>query len=301
MTPASEFLDVPLTVGGNAANTAALLPDRKMLGPKPPPRAELPADICGMGVTLRIGRAPLALDLAQLYTATGRDFPPEYDAASPHRLVLLMFTVGVLNEGSFERIRRFGLRVMLPPDPRYRIFDLLPRQELLTRFEANLEGRANLECRADLGIDGQVELPAEASPLPLPLGLPFGVSAAAGVTARVIGRLSFAVHSRLVDAIGDGDTQAQWVLTRQDLPLDGRTHRFGMVVSVPVAETEVKPKVNVYAIVSRLSSLHTWPVRLEDPDWHELKARIEGPPPAASTPAPTTSPPPPAAKRRKGS
>ncbi len=191
-------------------------------------------------------------------------------------LLWSLLAVGVLNEGSYERIRRIGLRVQLQDDPRVRIFDMFPRSELISLLQGGLQ------CHLDVQMDGQVEVASD-TPLDLfQVGLPFGVSVSAGTGGWLVGRLSFAVYSRVVDVIGIGDNQGQWVLTRQDKPLEGKTHLFGLVVSARKAARALGLKASVYAIVSKLTSLYTWPVRLEQPDWIDLPVLISDTVPRAT-------------------
>ena len=267
----SEFIQINLSADRDAMNATALVPEvAEHLGgndrPAPP---ELPADVRSANVMLRIGRCPIVLDLAAVYAASGRELPPEYAIASPHRLCLIILAVGLLNEGSFERVARIGLRVQLPNDRRFQILSMFPRPELIRVIEGGLT------CHADIQMDGQAEVSSDSPLGVLNTGLPFGVSVSAGAGGWLLGRVSFAVYSRVVDAVGICDSQGQWVLTRQDKPLDGRSHLFGLVVSVPRRASVLELKANVYAILSNLTSLYTWPVRLEQPNWTDLTVLIQ--------------------------
>ncbi len=87
-----DFTDIALSVAQDAVNAAALIPEGEthLGGAEEPPPLRLPAEIEGVYVTLRIGRRPIAFDLASLYTAAGKSLPPQYAIASPHRLPALV-------------------------------------------------------------------------------------------------------------------------------------------------------------------------------------------------------------------
>ncbi len=266
-----EWDDIHLMADRHAVNKDALVPElgQHLGGKTEVSPLQLPADVRGVNITLRICERPYAVDLAALCADAKQALPPEYAAAIPHRLCLILIAVSVMNEGSYERIQRIGLQVQLPDDPRVRIFGMFPQPELVSVIQGELT------CCADVQIDGQANVPAE-----LPLGcvqirLPFGVSVQTGAGGRFVGRFSFSVYSRAVAAVGLGDSQAQWVITRHDRPLDGHPHLFGLIVSTRKVARALMLKANVYAIVSNVTSLYTFPIRLQQPVWKDIPVRIE--------------------------
>lgn len=270
MNDATDYEYLDLSGPENGVNLAAVLPEpTRHLGGEPLPPPRLPGEVEGASLRLRIGRRPIALDLRAVYDAVDRPVPEEYAARRRrHKLCLVILSVGVLNEGSYESLRRLGLRVQFPDDPRIRIFDMFPRPELVTLFEGGLT------FRADLRMDGQAEPPGASEP-----GKSFrlepGPILNATAAGWVAGRLSFAVYSRVVDAVGVGDFQGQWVLRRQDKPLHGKDLLFGLVVSAPKDSDALALQASVYAVVTNLSTLFTFPVRLEQKNWTDLAVEIQ--------------------------
>ena len=236
--PADE---VTVLSAANALNDALEVPPRKrVLGETP--------DIDQGKVFIRAGSRPIALDVVDFYIRSSRATPPELQQlAMEYRLILLIHTVSVIKDPGWVSVARLGFQVRFPDTPRITVHDVIPR----ARFVDRLSGHLGWTFGGDLNASGKFELPPVESPIgaAIPMDLGGHASVKAGVEAALAGRISFAVASPEIQAIGSGDSFSQWEITKDSGPLEGE-HVFMQILLVPeTIKKKLKYDVRVSATI----------------------------------------------------
>jgi hypothetical protein len=230
--------------------------------------AEPDLAVNGEEVTIRVGSRPRGWNLAKLYKKQNRELPPELDVLRDgYDIWLVMNVVNVMKEPGSHNVRRLGLEVKYDEDDGIAIADVFPRTSFLNVVKGTIEGQI------DAGIDfggHLVPAPVGASvgdALPLSAGASLKVSTKASMLAT----LSMTIVTPLVEAIGNGDSFAKWVLTRHDKPLLGE-HTFYQVLLVSPLTTRLEYEARVSATI-------TWYGLVESPrrtGWIKLTCDLHG-------------------------
>jgi hypothetical protein len=112
---------------------------------------------------------------------------------------------------------------------------------------------ADVACSADLDLSAGAKLPGGMTDLMNEFGgaaeLGGGAKFQASGGANIAGRISLAVVTTTIAAIGEGDTHSQWVLHRKDRPLIGN-HCFVQVALVPPVVKQMSMECRVSAAVT---------------------------------------------------
>jgi hypothetical protein len=230
-------------------------------------------DIRKNNVTVRIGSTPIVIDLVQIYQRSGRQLPADLAFfADSYRMWMIQYHVNAMEEPGRDRIRQLGFEVRLPEGerhPEFTVVSVLPQTAFVTRLQ--VDGR--LECSADLDLSAGAKLPGAVTELvkELDVGAELGGAAKFQVSsgAKIAGRISFAVVTATIAAIGEGDTYSQWVLQREDRPLTGG-HCFVQVALVPEVVKQVSVECRVSAVVT--SAFGLFPDKRRS-GWTKLRCR----------------------------
>lgn len=222
-------------------------------------------DIRDKHVRLRIGNRPLARNLRVLYKLSNRKLPEDLEVFMSYDIWLLTHAVSVIQEDGFKKIQQVGYQMCFPDDPKVTVIEMLPQ----TRFIRKIG--TSLESETDIKISGQASVPDSLTQLLDHVdGLSFGGKLTVCNHANIAIRLSFAVMSPVVLAVGVGDSNSEWVFTRQQQPLLGDQLMIQLVLTPKYLE-KLNFRARVYATISTFNFL---PVRLKS-NWIELECELK--------------------------
>lgn len=245
MTTHAEPLNFVLTSSDAVDSGLEIPPAQREFGSKPDLTVE-------DQIFIRLGSRPLSWDLVSLYQRTHRELPPALDVLrGGYDIWLVSNTVSVMKEPGKRNVRRLGLEVRYGDDAGISIADVFPRTSFLNIVRG--KGQTQLTATIDFGGHLAAADVAPADLRPLTADARFAISAKADVLAT----LSLSIVTPLVEAVGNGDSFAQWVLTRHDLPLLG-DHSFFQVLLV-------SPQTRHLSFEARISATVTLYGLLESP------------------------------------
>jgi hypothetical protein len=217
-------------------------------------------DVAFGALKFRIGRRPSASNLWEVYQTANLPQPEKdrIEVYNGYQQWLVVQAVGIIRDGGYERIDALGIEISFATKSRVAIRALFPQ----TQFITNLEGSIGLNCTANLNLSGSLS-PSDLGTMlgkELPLTIPFasaGASFKVSGQANLVGRLSFAVCTPLITAIGTNDNECRWRFERDRQPLVG-DHLLAMVVRAPRRETNLDYTVRISAEVSTQTTLWPW-------------------------------------------
>jgi len=245
MPTESSSAEIELTLNEALNSNLDSKPGQRLFGNAP--------DIEKNNITVRIGANPIVVDLVRLYQQRDRKLPEELTFYPDHyRLWMITHHVNVAEEPGHNQVRQLVFEARLPDkgrQPEFTIVSVLPQTEFVTKLQVN----QTIECSADLDLSAGAKLPDALTQL---LDQFDGaVSGTAGAklqlsnTSRIIGRLSFAVATPTISAIGEGDTYCHWMLRKVDRSLTGG-HSFVQIALVPEVVKRVSMECRVSAVIS---------------------------------------------------
>lgn len=240
---------IEVTLGPSEAFDKALLvpPNGRKLGPDS--GRDLPFD----NIRIRVHRRPVAYNLRHLFELSDRPLPENYGVFNAYDLWLLQHSFSVVREGGYKHVQQIGIHVRLPETPRYTVLNILPKTEFVKH------GSLGLGLEADVAVDGRVSIPQ----VSLKDGyLVKELSAGGRITlipeASFVGRISFALISPSIQAVGVGDNESMWVFERTygSDPLWGE-QTVMQVVLAPRRRKKIAITTSIYATVSCFGVVNT--------------------------------------------
>lgn len=173
------------------------------------------ADIEKGALRVRVGRRPIAMNLASLYRRRGRAVPEEYQVYEGHNIWLLNHCVGILRERGALDASHVYYEIELADD-RAIITEVLPQPKFLQA------GAGGTRCEAEIRLNGRAVPVDDREREPLQTdNMFFGAELNSSVGDDVVGRVSFPVLTPHLQAAGAGDATGHWVLERSKEPFSG--------------------------------------------------------------------------------
>lgn len=242
-------LDVLLTPENALDPDLLVPPTERHLGPEP----QIERD----NVEVRIGRRPFVRSLRALYESSGRQVPPGMEIYEAYQLWLLTHAVSVLKEPGRRDVRRLGYEVAFPDEPRVTVVELFPQSRFVKKLGAEVE--SSLVFEAGVELNGQAAPPEALTELmkqvhPLSFGGKAAAKAEIATKGEFVARLSFAVMTPIIEAVGVGDDYSQWVFTKDARPLVG-DHIMMQVLLVPSGLRELEFRARVSATTTTFNLL----------------------------------------------
>ncbi|MGA2136963.1 MAG: hypothetical protein ABSH50_32125 [Bryobacteraceae bacterium] len=173
------------------------------------------ADIERGALRVRIGRRPIAMNIAALYRKRGRPVPDEYNIYEGYNIWLLNHSVGILRGRGALDASHVHYEIEFN-DERAIITEVLPQPKFLRA------GPGGPRCEAEIRLNGRA-VPSpddDADPAPAE-NIFFGAELNPFVGDEVVGRVSFPVLTPHLQAAGAGDAVGQWILERAGEPFSG--------------------------------------------------------------------------------
>lgn len=215
-------------------------------------------------IRIKIGERPIARDLRTLYQLTKRELPGNLEVFRSYRLWMVTHAVSIVDQATIRSVRQVGYQMRLPNEPCVTVVEMFPQ----TRFVKKVEGK--WETRADLEIDGKASVPDTVTELLDHFeGLTLGGKVTIATKVGLIGRLSFAVFTPVVQAVGVGDRQSEWIFERSDEPLIG-DQLMVQILLVPKHVDRVEFEARAHAVVSTFNLI---PTRLNS-EWIPLACSL---------------------------
>lgn len=197
-----ELLDVELTLDDAFDPRTFVAPSQRKLG-------GTGADVESKRIRFRVGRRPVARNLRRLYEIGDRKMPTGLEVFDAYDLWLLENHFSVLKEGGFEYVQQVGMQVRLAETPRCTVLSVLPKTEFVKHVGVDLR------AEADVAVDGRLSVPDVAVEfLSTFEELSAGGRLSLSSSASVVGRISFALMSTAIQAIGVGDNESTWCFER---------------------------------------------------------------------------------------
>ena len=242
-------LDILLTPEDAVDPDLLVPPSERHLGAKP----QIEQD----NIEIRIGQRPFVRSLRALYESSDRDVPPGMEIFTSYKLWLLTHAVSVVKEPGRKDIRRLSYEVSFPEEPRVTVVEVLPQSRFVKKVGAELESRFVFE--AGVKLNGQVAPPESITELmkqvhPLSFGGKAEAKAEIATKGDFVGRLSFAVLTPVIEAIGVGDDYSHWAFTKDIKPLIG-DHIMMQVILVPKNLKELQFRARVSATTTTFNLL----------------------------------------------
>jgi hypothetical protein len=203
---------------------------------------------------LSVGNRPFARSLRKLYALRGEKMPPEM-AALRGEVYLVTHAIGLLSRDGKQGVDALTYRASFG-DPGSTV-ELFPN----TRFKEFFSTTTQFE--AGLSADGHAKLPSQIGELAADV-INLGASAELhlGTKAGVVGKLSMAVKSPTIQAVGHASNEVTWQLAREDDPLLG-DQILVQTVLVPRGAERLTYRIQASAVI--------------DPGWFRSPVRIETP------------------------
>jgi len=234
------YQEVPLRVVP-AGRFAMADPTQRKLGRGDPPDGSS-RDAYEEDIRCRIGRSPIAWDVASLLKARDLSVPKEYRLLSDRKVWIVQYSFGLYEDRGLARCLEVGFEVRILGQEYASILELFPG----TRFAHLI--RANGELNLDVTLAGEGRASAEAPASPLGHAA-VKTAFEADVRGEVAGRLRLAVPTVLVSSTGIGDTRAEWMFTRQERPLIGDITVLQSVL-IPRTTKELSLEARAYAVIA---------------------------------------------------
>jgi hypothetical protein len=231
-------------------------------------------DVAQDRVEIRIGSRPICYDLARLFHEAKQEPSPGMKVLSAHfSLWLLLNTVSVLSEPGGKKVDYLDFEISFPEEPYVTVVDLLPQTEFVTAFRVG--GSARLECSASFDFSGDQpgtfasSTLLEAARTVLEMS---GVDGKVEVSAKagVMGKLSFAVRTAKIQAVGAGDHYSRWILKKDENSLIGQ-HAFAQILLTSSVLGEVNYDARVGITMATFFSLP----KMRRSEWKKLSVTLK--------------------------
>ena len=224
-------------------------PSERHSGPK--------ADVEKDNIEVRIGYSPFAYSLGELYERAGRQLPPDMEVFRSYRIWVVRHTISVSKEPGNKDVRHLKYEVRFPREPKVTIKEVFPQTQFVDKFKVDLNNEFLFE--AGINLEGEASPPqAVTEMLEHTESLSFGGKADAklklSTSNKVVGRLSFAVKTPIIQATGTGDYYSQWQFTKYEQPLIGE-HKTIQILLVPKNVDELSFKARVSATITTFNML----------------------------------------------
>lgn len=171
-----------------------------------------------------------------------------------------------MHEPGSREVRRLGLEVKYKDESGVSIADVFPKTTLLNVLSGEITG----ELTAAIDFGGHLSAtPISAGSAELPVELGGGARLHVAGKAEVLATVSLSLVTPIVEAIGDGDSFAQWMLTRHKVPLWG-DHAFFQVLLVPPGIRSLSYEARVSARVTRYGVVES----VRRSGWIELRCQL---------------------------
>ncbi|MHC2069747.1 hypothetical protein ACYFX5_19925 [Bremerella sp. T1] len=242
-----EFLDISLSAREAFDENLLVAPSARKFG------SEDGGDLPLEDIRFRIHRRPVAYNFRSLLAKSSKTIPDNFGVFDAYDIWLIEHTFSVVKMGGYKHVEQVGIHVSLPTSPRFTVLNVLPKSEFVTHLKLG----AGIE--ADIAVDGRLAVPESA----LNDLLEFEELTAGGrltfsPEVSLVGRVSFSLISRTVQAVGGGDNESLWIFER---PFGG-TPMFGeqtvvQVVLSPRRRKTIKLKTSLFATVSLFGVMNT--------------------------------------------
>jgi len=221
------------------------------------------ADIEKGSLRVRIGRRPIAMDIASLYRRRGRAVPDEYMVFEGHNIWLLNHSVGILRGRGALDPSHVHYEIEFADD-RAIITDVLPQPKFLR------QGTGGLRCEAEIRLNGRAVPAAEAEANPAPAdNIMFGAELNPFVGDDTVGRVSFPVLTPNLQAAGAGDMIGQWILERSGEPFSGDQSLMELVL----LDRHIRRLSCRVRVSASVTSFFGFPLKMRG-DWVQLDVNL---------------------------
>jgi len=229
---------VELELKASPFGDLTIAPGERHFGP-----SALPDEIQVNGLRIGIGDRPLPRNLRKLYEKSHAEIPPDLAVFDSYDLWLIPHSVGILRKFGSAKVKSVGYEADFQDAEQVYTLDMLPQ----TRFVSFVGGE--LKAEADVGVEGHAQLPETARAFLNSLeSLGGDASLRFSSEAKLLGRISFAVMSPVVQSIGVGRQRISWQLDVDEKPLLG-DQMLLQTIAVPAGTPEVKFKAKAYALI----------------------------------------------------
>lgn len=233
-----EYEDVVLDA--NCALDPELLvpPKKRKFGEKP--------DIQSGQIRIRIHRRPEARNLRALYESSGKKLPPGLDVFLAYDIWVISTSISVFPDSNARHVRELGYEIEFPDKrdgPRITVLELFPETKFITRVETGFEALADFQIGAEATLPEGNELTGNVEN--------FGLNAKLSVSTKMKAacRIGLSIRTRSVVAVGKGDCRSEWLLKKEDDPLEG-DFSFILVLLTPRVPRALKFRARAYATVA---------------------------------------------------
>jgi hypothetical protein len=191
-------------------------------------------------IELRIGDRPFARSMRKMFEHAGKQLPPEV-AALKGDTYLITHAIGVVASSNAGSIDTIGYEASFA-EPGSTL-ELFPT----TRFKEYL--KADLGFEAGISADGYAKLPNQLGELSKAvLNVGAGAEVQFGTDASVLGKLTFAVKSPKIQAVGTASSKVSWEFDKDENPLVGDQVMIQTVV-VPKGQESLTFNMQAFAML----------------------------------------------------
>ncbi|MGC4052814.1 MAG: hypothetical protein QM757_26080 [Paludibaculum sp.] len=220
------------------------------------------ADIETGALRVRVGRRPIALNVATLYRRRGRPVPEEYLVYEGHNIWLLNHSVGILRDRGALDASHVHYEMEFANEQAV-ITEILPQPRFLRT------GSAGHRCEAEIRLNGRA-VPAEEETVVGPTeNLFFGAQMQMLAGDATVGRVSFPVLTPNLQASGAGDSTGQWILERAGEPISGDQTMMELVL----LDRHVKRLKCRVRVSASMTTVFGFPKRVRA-DWLDLDVEL---------------------------
>lgn len=216
-------------------------------------------------IRMYIGSNPIAFNLKELYKKSKKEIPPEIQIFKSYNVFIINHTVGVIQEGGWEKVKQVGYRMRFSAENEVTVLDVLPQSKYVT----NLEGNLNFE--ADLNLNGELSTPDKVTNLINQIeGVGIGGKLKVATNSSIVGRFNFSVITSEIQSIGKGNNYSEWIFNRVDKPLVGDDIEMFQIILADRFIEELSFEASIYSIISTWNFL---PSRRQS-DWITIKCKL---------------------------
>jgi hypothetical protein len=215
---------------------------------------------------LRIGERPVARNLRLLYEMSKRELPSDLEVFVSYDIWLLTHSVSVIKEGGYKKIRQLGYQVRFPDKPKVTVLEVLPQTHFVTKVGGFFKSEA------DIQINGQASMPESITHLLNTVeNLSLGGKLVLSEQVNLVARITFAVMTPVIQAVGAGDNGSEWVFRQDEQPLLGDQLMIQILLT-PRRLRALDFKARVYATIATFNLV---PVRVTS-EWTDLSWALQG-------------------------
>ncbi|MCU0440367.1 MAG: hypothetical protein MUC49_20950 [Raineya sp.] len=218
-------------------------------------------------IRMYIGSNPVVFNLRELYEKAKKEIPPEIDIFTSYNVFIINHTIGVVQEGGWDKVQQIGYRMRFLTPKKVRVLDVLPQSKYIKK----IAGIFNFE--ADLHLNGEISSPDKITDIIEQADIAsvgIGGKLRVATNSSIVGRFSFQVITPEVQSIGKGSDYSEWIFNKTDRPLVGDDIEMFQIVLADRFTTELPFEACIYSTISTWNFL---PSR-RNSDWVQIKCKL---------------------------